>query len=456
MTSCAGLLRLFAAAGACGQEVTFMVQDDEPVGLDGLRVEFDDQRMVGDAGVALVATLAQRLGIEALAGQRLRLRRDRPGAANAGRKVMALLFAMVLGADSIEDCDVLRAGRTRRLLGGWVPAPSTVGTFLRAFTFGHVRQLDALLGQAIQRAWKAGAGPGDGRLVIDVDSFVGEVCGYQKQGAAYGYTRVFGYHPILATRADTREALHIRLRKGSANTQKGIKRFCEELIARVQRAGATGTVLLRADSGFWKTKVFELLEANGWEYSIGVRNIKKIKTAVEAIPEQHWLRIDYPAGGEAQIAETVYDGRRLIVRRTRLIGSQAELWPHWRHFAFITDRTDDITIVEAEHRDHAVVEQVIADLKDQALAHFPSGHFHANGAWTVLAAIAHNLLRWTQLLGLPDTTVRAARTLRRRLLQIPGRLTSHARGWTLHLPARWPWHGDYITALNAIRALPAA
>ncbi len=432
------------------------VQDDEAVGLDGLRVEFDDARVVGDAGVALVATLAQRLGIEPLAARLVALRGDRPGAANAGRKVMALLFAMVLGADSIDDTGVLRAGRTRRLLGGWIPAPSTLGTFLRAFTFGHVRQLDRLLAESLTRAWKAGAGPGDGRLVIDVDSFVGEVCGYQKQGAAYGYTRVFGYHPILATRADTREALHIRLRKGSANTQKGIKRFCEELIARVQRAGATGTVLLRADSGFWNTKVLELLEAKGWEYSIGVRNIKKIKAAVEAIPEPDWQRIDYPVGGEAQIAETTYAKRRLIVRRTRLIGPQAELFPDWRHFAFLTNRTQDVQIVEAEHRDHAVVEQVIAELKDQALAHFPSGHFHANGAWTVLAAIAHNMLRWTQLLGLPDTTVRAARTLRRRLLQIPGRLTSHARGWTLHLPARWPWHGDYITALNAIRALPAA
>jgi len=289
-----------------------------------------------------------------------------------------------------------------------------------------------------------------------VDSFVGEVCGYQKQGAGYGYTRVFGYHPILATRADTREALHVRLRKGSANTQKGIKRFCEELIARVERAGATGTVLLRADSGFWNTKVFELLERAGWQYSIGVRNNRNVRQAAEAIPEQSWQRIDYPDDGEAQIAETVYGGRRLVVRRTRLLGAQAELWPDWRHFAVVTNRTDDIAIVEAEHRDHAVVEQVIADLKDQALAHFPSGHFYANGAWTVLAALAHNLLRWTQLLGLPDTTVRAARTLRRRLLTIPGRLTSHARGWTLHLPARWPWHGDYSRALDRIRALPAA
>ena len=433
-----------------------MVQDDEPVGLDGLRVEFDDERVVSDAGVMLVATLAKRVGIEALAADLVRLRRDRPGAANAGRKVMALLFAMVLGADSIDDCDVLRAGRTRRLLGGWLPAPSTLGTFLRAFTFGHVRQLDALLGRALERAWKAGAGPGDGRLVVDVDSFVGEVCGRLKQGAAYGYTHLLGYHPILATRADTREALHIRLRKGSANTQKGILRFCDELIARVTRAGATGVKLLRADSGFWNTKVFERLEKAGWQYSIGVRMIKTVRASVQAIDEDAWQSIDYPEEGEAQIAETVYGGRRLIVRRTRLLGAQAELWPDWRHFCLITNRDEDIALVEAEHRDHAVIEQVIADLKDQALAHLPSGDFHANGAWTVLAALAHNLLRWTQLLGLPDTTVRAARTLRRRLLSIPGRLTRHARGWTLHLPARWPWHGDYISALTRIRALPAA
>jgi len=369
---------------------------------------------------------------------------------------MALIFAMVMGADSIDDTGVLRAGRTGRLLGGWIPAPSTLGTFLRAFTFGHVRQLDALLGRALERAWKAGAGPGDGRLVVDVDSFVGEVCGPREQGAGYGYTKLFGYHPILATRADTREALHIRLRKGSANTQKGMLRFCEELVARVDRAGATGEKLLRADSGFWNTKVFEYLHKKGWRYSIGVRNIPAVKAAVQAIDETAWQDIAYPAGGQAQIAETIYGDRRLVVRRTRLLGPQAELWPDWRHFAFLTNRTQDITTVEAEHRDHAVVEQVIADLKDQALAHFPSGDYDANSAWTVLAALAHNMLRWTQLLGLPDTTTRAARTLRRRLLQVPGRLTHHGRAWTLHLPARWPWHGDYINALNRIRALPTA
>jgi hypothetical protein len=181
--------------------------------------------------------------------------------------------------------------------------------------------------------------------------------------------------------------------------------------------------------------------------------IKTVRATVEAIDENAWQSIQYPDDGEAQIAETTYGGRRLIVRRTRLVGVQAELWPDWRHFCLITNRDEDITIVETEHREHAVIEQVIADLKDQALAHFPSGQFHANSAWTVLGALAHNMLRWTQLLGLPATTVRAARTLRRRLLQVPGRLTHHARGWTLHLPARWPWHGDYTRALNRIRTL---
>jgi Transposase DDE domain group 1 len=434
-----------------------MVQDDGPLGLDRVGVVFDDERAVSDAGVMLVATLARRLGIEALAQRLLSLRADRPGAANAGRKVMALLYAMVLGADSIEDADVLRAGRTRRLLGGRLAAPSTLGTFLRAFTFGHVRQLDALLAQALERAWKAGAGPGAERLVIDVDSFLGEVCGRLKQGAAYGYTGVLGYHPLLATRAGTREVLHIRLRKGSANTLRGIVRFTDELIARVERADASGAKLLRADSGFWSTKVFERLERAGWRYSIGVRMHKSVRAAIEAIEEEAWQRIaDYPKDGEAQIAETLYGGRRLIVRRTRLLGEQAELWPDWRHFAFITNRTEEFALVESEHREHAVVEQVIADLKDQALAHFPSGRFAANGAWTVLACLAHNLLRWTQLLGLPNSSVRAARTLRRRLIAFPGRLTRHARGFTLHLPARWPWQGDYLDALNRIRALPAA
>jgi hypothetical protein len=433
-----------------------MVQDDGLVGLDRVRVVFDDDRAISDAGIVLVATLAGRLGIEALAQRLVRLG-ERIGAANAGRKLMTLIFAMVLGADCIDDCDVLRSGRLSALLGR-VAAPSTLGTFLRAFTFGHVRQLDRLLAETLRRAWAAGAGPGDGRLVVDVDSFIGEVHGRAKQGVGFGYTRQRGYHPLLAVRADTGEVLHIRLRKGSAASPRGVLRFADELIARLQRAGATGVKLLRADNAFWNKKLIARFEHAGWQYSIGVRVQAWVPAAIAQIPEADWQPLDdYPDGGEAQIAETTAPGdRRLVVRRTRLVGAQAELWPDWRHFAFITNRTEPLELVEAEHRQHAVVELAIRDLKDQALAHFPSGRFNANAAWTVIACLAHNLLRWTALIGLPGATVRAARTARRRLLTLPGRLTRSARQWTLHLPARWPWQHDFIRALARIRALPAA
>jgi Transposase DDE domain group 1 len=434
-----------------------MVKDDGPVGLDGVEVVFDDERVVSDAGLMLAATLAARLGIEALAQRLVRLRPKRPGAGNAGRKVMSLIYAMALGADSIDDTDVLRAGRARRLLGGWVAAPSTLGTFLRAFTFGHVRQLDRLLAESLTRAWQAGAGPGDGRLTIDVDSFVREVHGHAKQGAAFGYTRKRGYHPIVASRAETGEVLHVRLRTGSANTSRGMLRFCDELVARVRRAGATGPKLLCADSGFWSGKVFERLAKAGWTYSIGVRLQPHVRAAIEQIDEDAWQTLaDYPPTSIAQTAETVLGDQRLIVRRVRTLNPQGELLPSWEYFPFATNRSEDIATVEAEHRQHAVVELVIRDLKDQALAHFPSGHYYANAAWTVIACLAHNLLRWIELIGLPGGVIRAARSVRRRLLALPGRLTTHAGRWTLHLPARWPWQGDFQAALARIRALPTA
>jgi hypothetical protein len=421
---------------------------------DATRVVFDDERVVANAGVMLPAVLAGRLGLETLVDQTVDLG-GRVGAANPGRKVMSLVSAMVLGADCIDDCDVLRAGRTSAVLAHRVAAPSTLGTFLRAFTFGHVRQLDRVLAEGLSRAWAAGAGPGDDRLVVDVDSFVGEVYGADKGGASYGYTHKRGYHPIVATRAGSGEVLHIRARKGSANTSRGALRFVEELIPRVARAGASGPKLLRADSGFWNTKIMVRLQAAGWLYSIGVRQQKHIKAAITAIPEQDWQTLeDYPDGGEAQIAQTMLSRQRLIVRRTRLIGAQAELWPDWRHFAFLTNRTDAIGLVESEHRQHAVVELAIRDLKDQALAHFPSGKFVANAAWTVIAALAHNLLRWTTLIGLPDTIIPTARTIRRRLLTVPGRITRTARTVTLRMPARWPWETEFLTALDRLRTVP--
>jgi hypothetical protein len=433
-----------------------MVHEQELIVLDRLRVEFDDERAVANAGLLLPATLAGRLGIEQLVNDSVDLA-GRPGGARPGRKVLTLCHAMQLGADSIDDCDLLRAGRTGLVLGHGVLAPSTLGTFLRAFTFGHVRQLDRVLGEVLRRAWQAGAGPGEERLVIDLDSFVGEVHGYAKQGACYGYTRERGYHPLLATRAGTDETLHVRLRKGSANTQRGAERFVDELIARVRRAGASGEILLRADSGFWNKKITAGLRRKGCRYSIGVRVTKPVAAAIEAIPGDAWLRLDdYPDTGEAEIAETTLGEERLIVRRVRTLDEQQQLFATWQHFAFISNRSEPLELVEAEHREHAVIELVIRDLKDQALRHFPSGRFNANAAWTVIACLAHNLLRWSELLGQPQAAPRRAKTLRRRLLQLPGRLTRSARRWTLHLPARWPWRDDYLAALTRIRALAAA
>jgi hypothetical protein len=433
-----------------------MVMDEQPVvKVDSLRVEFDDERLVSDAGLMLPASLAGRLGVEALVNETVDLS-GRTGGVSPGRKVMSLVSGMLAGGDCIDDMDVLRAGSTGLVLGHDVMAPSTLGTFLRAFTFGHVRQLDRVLDQTLARAWAAGAGPGDQRLVIDIDSFIGEVCGYQKQGAGYGYTKKLGYHPLLATRAGSSEVLHIRNRKGSANTQRGQQRFLDELLARVRRAGASGTILVRGDSGFENKKVFKRLDGQGVEFSIGVKQHKGVRDAIGQIGEDEWQPLeDYPDTGEAQIAETTYGQWRLIVRRVRTLGKQQQLFSTWQHFAFATNRTEVLAVVESEHREHAVVELAIRDLKDQALAHFPSGKFHANSAWCVIAALAHNLGRWTSMIGLPDQVPRTAATRRRRLFQIPGRLTRTARQWTLHLPARWPWQQQFTEALERIRALPA-
>jgi hypothetical protein len=293
--------------------------------------------------------------------------------------------------------------------------------------------------------------------VIDIDSFVGEVHGYQKRGAGYGYTKKRGYHPILAVRADTGEVLHIRNRKGKANTQRGFARFIDELIARVRRAGYDGKIIIRADSGFENHKLFTVLQARGIAFSIGVKLTNTIRALIDQIDESEWVTVeDYPDGGEAQVAETELKGFRLIVRRTRLIGAQAELFPDWRHHCFATNRSTIPTLVaDIDHRDHATVELAIRDLKDGALQHFPSGSMHANSAWTVIAALAHNLGRWATQIGLPTTPAQTAATRRQQLLAVPARLTRTSRQWTLRMPARWPWQRQFTTILDAIRSLPA-
>ncbi len=305
-------------------------------GIDRIEVTFDEPNLVANAGLVLVATLVVRLGLERLINGSVDLS-GRVGGALPGRKVLTLVHAMVAGGSHIDHADVLRAGATQAVLPHRVMAPSTLGTFLRAFTFGHVRQLDRVLAETLSRAWSLGAGPGENRMVVDLDSTICEVCGRAKQGAGYGYTKRFGYHPLLATRAATGEVLHARMRRGAANTQRGTKRFIEELVARLRRAGATGELIMRFDSGFWSNATIATLEHLDVGYTMGVRMVKSVVSAVSAIDEVSWTPIEYTADGEAEVAECIYKGRRLIVRRTRLVGRQATLWPEWRHFAFVTD-----------------------------------------------------------------------------------------------------------------------
>ncbi len=417
--------------------------------LDRFDVTFDDDHAVANAGLILPATLVEQLGMEATADAVVS-KGYRPG-----RKVATVVHGILAGAECIDDLAVLRAGATERVLPGKVMAPSTIGTWLRSFSFGHVRQLDRLTEMMLTRAWAAGAGPGALPMTIDIDSTICEVHGYAKQGAAYGYTRQLGYHPLLATRADTGEVVHTRMRKGSANTAKGAQRFVRETIGRIRRAGAAGPLTLRADSGFWSNKVITACTDHDVGYSITVRRTKPVREAIEAIDEQAWVDIDYTDRGAAQVAETVLAGRRLIVRRTRLTGTQAQLFPDWRHHAFVTDRPGSAVALDVDHRHHAVVELAIRDLKEGAgLSRCPSGKFEANAAWLVLAALAHNVVRWTAHLGdITEGTV-VAKTLRRKLLIIPGRLTRTARRQTLHLPTRWPWAEQFLTALRQLRYLP--
>jgi hypothetical protein len=432
-------------------------------GIDRVEAVFDDPNLVANAGLVIPATLMVRLGLEALVNQRVRLV-GRVGGSQPGRKVLTLVATILAGGSHIDHANVLRAGATRVVLGFRVMAPSTLGTFLRAFTFGHVRQLDAVIAETLRRAWTLGAGPDGETMTIDMDSTICEVHGHAKQGAAYGYTRTLGYHPLLATVAETGEVLHARLRKGSS--QRGTKRFVEELIARVRRAGAPGAIALRADSGFWSHGLIDTLSRLGVGWSITVTINKNIRGVIDAVAADAWVPISYPDGGEAAVAEATYvSGRghrrrsyRLVVRRSRLTGpAQQALWPDWRYHAFVTSSTADAVTADRFHRDHARVELAIRDLKEGAgLQHVPSGRFFANAAWLACAVLAHNLYRWTDQLGgtRHADQLTTARTVRARLLNLPGRLLNHSRRSILRLPLNWPWAMAFTTALTRIRNLP--
>ena len=486
--------------------------------IDRVEVVFDDESLVADAGLLAAATLVDRLGLEGLVDRTVRLG-SRPGGARPGRKVLTVVSSMLVGGSHIDHVDQLRAGSTGRVLPFRVMAPSTVGIFLRAFTWGHTRQLEKVATMALGRAWRLGAGPGKGPVTIDLDSTICPVSGKTKQGAAYGYTGDLGYHPLLAFRADTGEVVGVRLREGSS--QRGVVHFAKETVRRVRRAGARGRVSVRADSGFWSYALLAALDQLGVGWSITCQLNNKVKALITALDKDAWTSIAYPRGGQAQVAETTMlmtnprrrsERRRvrLVVRRTRLVGDQAQLWPDWRYHAFVTnldlpnaetdqyhqphtgeasegsaavdghrpcwgeedtgtravdtahnpgEKNTEPSVAEADryHRRHATCELAIRDLKGSGgLAHLPSGYFAANAAWLICAALAHNIYRWLALLGGTHPTRRliCGRTISTRLFGIPGRLVNHGRRRIVRLPARWPWADAYLTTLTNLRNLP--
>ena len=358
---------------------------------DRIRILFDGHRLVSNAGLLLPATLARHLGLRELADHHLDLG-GAPGRANTGDKMLTLVASALAGGACIDDANALRAGGTVGVLGCVVKAPSTLGTFLRSFRWGHVRQLDRVSRQLLARAWAAGAGPGEEPLTIDLASTICETYGLAKEGARHhGYTGARGYHPLLAIAAGTGEVLMSRLREGRANTARGAAHFLRETVGRVRYGGASGQLTMRADSGFYTHAVVAVCRRMDVRYPITIRQHKSLHNLIEAIPEDAWTPIPYWMDGAADVAETTCtpfqaeaDAApvRLIVRRVKPTpGSQLALFAKYSYHGFITDRDGETLELEADHRRHAEIENAIRDLKyGVGLNHIPSGRFAANGA----------------------------------------------------------------------------
>ena len=435
---------------------------------------FDEPNLVSAAGLVPVVALAESVGLGRLAQQHLTVPSDK--GANAGLKVASLVAGMVAGADSIEDMGLLRHGGMGRVFDR-AYAPSTLGSFLRAFTFGHVRQLDAVASRFLTRL--ADQAPrlvtgGEEQVLVDVDDTVVEVHGYAKQGAGFGYTGVRGLNALLATVTSPGSAPVVvaqRLRKGSAGSPRGAKRLVLDAL-KTTRGLSPVKPLVRADSAFYGRGLVLAAVRAGADVSVTVRLDPKVRAAIAAIGDEAWQPIEYPDSvfdeqtgrwiSRAEVAEvpfTAFGGQkraeqvpgRLVVRRIldvnpKAENSQATLFHVWRFHAFFTT-TDpgvlDTVAVDKTHRGHAIIEQVHADLKASALAHLPSGKFAANAAWLVLAVIAFNLTRAAATLTGPALARAATATIRRKLVGVPARVASSARRITLHLPAAWPWQAAW-------------
>jgi hypothetical protein len=430
----------------------------------GVTAVFDDPNLVSCAGLVPVFELADRAGLPRLVAEHLTL--TRLGGANSQVKVPALVAGMVAGADSIDDMGLLRHGALGRVMAG-VRAPSTLGTFLRSFTLGHVRQLDAvaarlLAGLADCTPVLAGA---DELAYIDIDDTVRQTYGYAKQGAGRGYTGVKGLNALIATVSTPSAAPVIaaaRLRKGSTNSARGAARLVADALVTAKAAGASGVRVLRADSAFYRHDVIAACRRHKTRFSITARQDPAVRKAISTIDAGAWTTIKYPNAifdedqqrwtSDAEVAEipyTAFSSRpkdkhvtaRLIVRRVPDLNPahHSELFTVYRHHAVFTDSPLPLLAAEAAHRAHAIIEQVIADLKNGPLAHLPSGKFWANSAWLVCAAIAFNLTRAAGALASVFHARATTATVRAHLITVPARLARSARRLTLHLPQRWPW-----------------
>jgi Transposase DDE domain group 1 len=452
---------------------------------------FDDPNLVSHAGVVPVMALAGRAGLAGLVAEHVRPAGE--CGVNAPLKVACLVAGMAAGADSIDDMDLLRHGAMPALFGG-IRAPSTLGSHLRCYTWGNVSQLEKagreFLGELARRAPLL---PGAETLAfIDIDSMQKRVYGHHKQGARFGHTKiqgksllVRGLNALVATISTPLAAPVItatRLRGGNAASARGAASLAARALTTARDCGCTGTIVVRLDSAFYNAAVIGAVRRGGARFSVTVPMNASIRAAIAAIPRDAWTPIRYPRAiwddqlgawiSDAEVAETQYTAftsrkgqavtARLIVRRVRDLNKKAgagqdELFPVWRYHAVFTDSPFELVQAEGQHRGHAVVEQVFADVTSGPLAHMPSGVFTANAAWLSIAAMAHNLIRAAGALASLHFAKARAATIRRDLIAVAARTARHGRGHiTLHLPEGWHREHEWLILLAAACGPPAA
>jgi Transposase DDE domain group 1 len=451
---------------------------------------FDDPDLVSRAGLVPLMALAQRCGLADLAGEHVTI--ASPAGVNAHLKIPGLVAGMAAGADSIDDMDVLRHSAMTEVFGG-IRAPSTLGSFLRSFTWGNVRQLDAVSRQFLG-ALAAGTPllPGAGVLAFTgMDSMQKRVYGHAKQGAGFGHTKIQGKSltirglnalaAVISTPLAAPVIAATRLRGGTANSARGAASLAAEAISTARQAGCTGKIVFRIDSAYYSAAVLGAIRRGGACFSVTVRTDPKIRAAIAAIGEDAWTPITYPRAiwdedqgrliSDAEVAEvpcTAFAARkdkaitaRLIVRRVKDLNRKAaegqdELFTIWRYHALFTDSPFEMIQAEAQHRDHAIVEQVFADLTSGPVAHLPSGHFPANAAWLALAAICHNLTRAAGCLAGGSCAKARGATIRSQLVAVAARIARHGRGHiTLHLPEGWHRETGWMSLFQAACGPPA-